>query len=44
MHGNQPAMDGFAGVIAGTVPVPAFFAAENVGRILAAAAVPATAI
>ena len=44
MPGNQEAMDGFAGVIAGTVPVPAFFAEEHVRRILGEAAVPATAI
>ncbi len=44
MPGNQEAMDGFAGVIAGTVPVPAFFAEDNVRRILGEAAVPATAI
>jgi hypothetical protein len=41
--GNQEAMDGFLSVIAGTVPVPEFFAPENVGRIMAAASVGAPA-
>ena len=34
MAGNQAAMDGFAGVAAGTVPVHEFFAPQNVERIL----------
>jgi 2-polyprenyl-6-methoxyphenol hydroxylase-like FAD-dependent oxidoreductase len=33
--GSQEAMDGFASVIAGTVPVPDFFGPENIGRIMA---------
>jgi flavin-dependent dehydrogenase len=35
MAGNQEAMDGFAGVFAGTVPVQEFFAPENTERIIA---------
>ena len=35
---NQAAMDQFVSVIAGTVPVPEFFAPENVDRIMAGAA------
>jgi 2-polyprenyl-6-methoxyphenol hydroxylase-like FAD-dependent oxidoreductase len=38
MRGNQQAMDGFARVIAGATSPAAFFAPENVGRILAVAA------
>jgi flavin-dependent dehydrogenase len=38
MHGNQEAMDGFVSVMAGTLPAPEFFAPENAGRIMAAAA------
>ena len=38
MHGNQKAMDGFVSVMAGTLPAPEFFAPENAGRIMAAAA------
>ena len=38
MAGNQDAMDDFVSVIAGTVPAPQFFAPENVGRIMGAAA------
>ena len=34
VHGNQADMDDFAGVMAGTVPAPAFFGPENVGRIM----------
>jgi hypothetical protein len=37
MPGNQQAMDGFASVIAGTMPVQEFFAPENQRRILSAA-------
>jgi flavin-dependent dehydrogenase len=39
MPGNQEAMDGFVGVIAGTVSPAEFFAPENAGRIMAAAGV-----
>jgi len=35
--GNQPDTDRFLGMLAGTVPIPEFFAPENVERILAAA-------
>ena len=38
MQGNQEAQDEFVSVQAATVPAPEFFAAENVGRIMAAAA------
>jgi hypothetical protein len=38
MQGNQEAMDGFVSVMAGTLPAPEFFAAENVGGIMAQAA------
>jgi 2-polyprenyl-6-methoxyphenol hydroxylase-like FAD-dependent oxidoreductase len=34
--GNQQAMDDFVSVQAGTLPIPEFFSAENVGRIFAA--------
>jgi 2-polyprenyl-6-methoxyphenol hydroxylase-like FAD-dependent oxidoreductase len=37
LPGNQQAMDGFASVIAGTMPVQEFFAPENQRRILSAA-------
>lgn len=37
VHGNQEAMDDFASVMAGTLPLPAFFAPDNVGKIMAAA-------
>jgi hypothetical protein len=33
--------DRFFGTIAGTVPIPEFFAPENVGRIVGAGATPA---
>jgi 2-polyprenyl-6-methoxyphenol hydroxylase-like FAD-dependent oxidoreductase len=36
--GNQDAMDQFVSVQAGTMPIPEFFAPDNVGRIMAAAA------
>jgi hypothetical protein len=39
--GNQEAMDGFISVQAATLPAPEFFAPENVGRLMAGAAVPA---
>ena len=35
MHGNQAAMDQFVSVQAATLSAPEFFAAENVGRIMA---------
>ena len=38
MQGNQEAMDDFVSVMAGTLPAPEFFAPENAGRIMAAAA------
>jgi 2-polyprenyl-6-methoxyphenol hydroxylase-like FAD-dependent oxidoreductase len=34
MAGNQQAMDDFASVMAGTLEPPAFFAPENIGRIM----------
>jgi flavin-dependent dehydrogenase len=37
LHGNQEQTDRFFGAIAGTVPVPEFFAPENIGRVMAAA-------
>ena len=40
MQGNQDAQDGFVSVMAGTLSPPEFFAPENVGRIMAAAAPP----
>jgi flavin-dependent dehydrogenase len=38
MQGNQAAMDGFVGVIAGTVPPAEFFDPAHIGQIFAAAA------
>jgi 2-polyprenyl-6-methoxyphenol hydroxylase-like FAD-dependent oxidoreductase len=38
MRGNQEAMNAFVSVQAATLPAPEFFAPENVGRIVAAAA------
>jgi flavin-dependent dehydrogenase len=38
VYGNQEAMDGFAGVAAGTVSPAEYFAPENIGRIMAHAA------
>ncbi len=40
MPSNQEAIDGFASVMAGTLPAPEFFAPENVGRIMAQAGAP----
>jgi flavin-dependent dehydrogenase len=40
---NPKETDRFMGVMAGTVPVPEFFAPENLGRIMAAAQAPAPA-
>ena len=37
IHGNQQAMDGFVRMNAGTDSPAAFFAPENIGRIMAAA-------
>ena len=36
LPGNQPDTDAYFGVFAQTVPVPLFFAPENIGRIVAA--------
>jgi flavin-dependent dehydrogenase len=36
LQGNQADTDRFLGTIAGTVPIPEFFAPENLGRIVAA--------
>lgn len=33
LHGNQEAIDGFVSMMAGTIPVPEFFAPDNVERI-----------
>lgn len=38
VHGNQDAMDAFAGVAAGTVSPQEFFAPEHIGAVMAAAA------
>ena len=40
MQGNQDAIDGFASVMAGTLPASVFFAPENAGRIMAQAGAP----
>ena len=40
VHGNQDAMDSFAGITAGTVSPVEFFAPEHIGRIMSAAATP----
>jgi 2-polyprenyl-6-methoxyphenol hydroxylase-like FAD-dependent oxidoreductase len=40
MQGNQEAQDEFISVQAATMPAPEFFAPENVGKIMAAAAPP----
>jgi flavin-dependent dehydrogenase len=37
MYGNEEAMDGFASVMAGTLPPPEFFSPDNIGRIMAQA-------
>jgi hypothetical protein len=34
VHGNQDAMDAFAGITAGTVSPAEFFDPEHVGRIM----------
>ena len=44
MQGNQEAQDGFVSVQAATLPAPEFFAPENVGRIMAAAALARPAV
>ncbi len=36
--GNQPAMDDFVSVQAGTIPIPEFFSPDNIGRIMAVTA------
>lgn len=38
LRGNQEEADRFIGTIAGTVPIPEFFAPENLGRIISGAA------
>jgi flavin-dependent dehydrogenase len=40
LQGNQAAIDDFVSVMAGTLPVPEFFAPENVGRIMNQTAAP----
>jgi len=40
VHGNQEAMDAFAGITAGTVSPTEFFHPEHVGRIMGAAVTP----
>ena len=37
LRGNQAETDRFFGALLGTLPVPEFFAPENVGRIVGAA-------
>jgi hypothetical protein len=37
LQGNQEQADRFVGTVAGTVPIPEFFAPENVARIAGAA-------
>jgi hypothetical protein len=41
IHGNREAMDDFARMNAGTISPAAFFAPENVGKVIAAAAIAA---
>jgi flavin-dependent dehydrogenase len=43
LQGNQAAINDFLGCIAGTTNIPRFFSEENVGQIMAAAAMPAGA-
>lgn len=38
LRGNQPQIDRFLGTMAGTVPIPDFFAPDNVQKIVSAAA------
>jgi flavin-dependent dehydrogenase len=38
LRGNQEQIDRFVGTVAGTVPIPEFFAPENVGQIMSMAA------
>jgi hypothetical protein len=38
LRGNQEQTNGFFGMLAGTVPIPKFFAPENLGQIMGAAA------
>jgi flavin-dependent dehydrogenase len=37
LRSNQPATDRFMGTLAGTTPIPEFFAPDNIGRIMATA-------
>ena len=37
LRGNQREIDRFLGAVEGTVPIPEFFGAENVERIIATA-------
>lgn len=41
LYGNQEATNRFFGVLDGSIPFPEFFAPENIGQIMAAAAAPA---
>jgi hypothetical protein len=34
LRGNQAATDRFFGLLGGTVSIPAFFAPDNIGRIM----------
>jgi 2-polyprenyl-6-methoxyphenol hydroxylase-like FAD-dependent oxidoreductase len=43
VYGNQDAMNGFAGVAAGTLSPEAFFSPENIGQVMGAAAARTTA-
>jgi hypothetical protein len=38
LRSNQADTDGFMGTLAGTTPIPEFFAPQNLGRIMATAA------
>jgi hypothetical protein len=38
LRGNQAQTDRFLGTVVGTVPIPEFFAPENLGQIMAQAA------
>jgi hypothetical protein len=37
LRGNQEQIDRFLGTVVGTVPIPEFFAPENLGRIIGGA-------
>jgi hypothetical protein len=43
LSNNQEQTNRFFGILAGTVPIPEFFAPENIGRIMMGAQVHATA-